>query len=192
MQDSDRKCAGSVATSLAHTKCTKHHSLTKNTQKHVSNVSVWSVLNERIWAKTTNVTNMSHKSGGFLSSAIRRHVMCVLIGQWVWKCCGDANVTRCCPLSHVTSVIDAEWFWKQCVGVQGGGKKRGGEKEGKCENKEKINECSECRVLKSVPAFSLLLTQVAGELVLCLCVRGYRIRWPSTQRHDDYRKLTPA
>lgn len=150
---------GSVATSLAHTKCTKHYSLTTNTQKHVSNVCVWSVLNERIWAKTTNVTNMSHKSGGFLSSAIRRHVMCVFVGQWVWKCCGDANVTRCCPLSHVTSVIDAEWFWKQCVGVQGGGKRRGGEKEGKCGNKEKINECSECRVLKSVPAFSLLLTQ---------------------------------
>lgn len=65
--------------------------------------------------------------------------------------------------------------------------KRGGEKEGKCENKGKINECSVCRMSKSVPAFSLLLTvtpghlkkgrgQVASELVLCLCVRGYRIR----------------
>lgn len=42
----------------------------------------------------------------------------------VWKCCGDANVTRCCPLSHVTSVIDAEWFWKWREG-----KKECGERE---------------------------------------------------------------
>lgn len=49
----------------------------------------------------------------------------------VWKCCGDANVTRCCPLSHVTSVIDAEWFWKWS-GVrrtrEGTGRRYGGEK----------------------------------------------------------------
>lgn len=38
------------------------------------------------------------------------HVTCVPGGHCVWKCCGDANVTRCCPLSHVTSVMDAEWF----------------------------------------------------------------------------------
>lgn len=39
----------------------------------------------------------------------------------VWRCCGDANVTRCCPLSHVTSVMDAEWFWSGGGGGEGGG-----------------------------------------------------------------------
>lgn len=36
----------------------------------------------------------------------------------VWRCCGDANVTRCCPLSHVTSVMDVEWFWSGGGGVK--------------------------------------------------------------------------
>lgn len=57
--------------------------------------------------------------GGGALSGIRRHVA-MRPRHCVWKCCGDANVTRCCPLSHVTSVIDAEWFW---------GKKNGGREE---------------------------------------------------------------
>lgn len=39
----------------------------------------------------------------------------------VWRCCGDANVTRCCPLSHVTSVMDVEWFWSGGVKEREGG-----------------------------------------------------------------------
>lgn len=48
----------------------------------------------------------------------------------VWKCCGDANVTRCCPLSHVTSVIDAEWFWKWREGRRECGEREREQEEG--------------------------------------------------------------
>lgn len=99
-----------------------HHSLLQNvqnifvhlqTQKHVSNVPVWICAQRETFE--TFVTE-SEKSGVFLLSGIRSHVTCVLGGHGVWKCCGDANVTRCCPLSHVTSVMDAEWFWGGCGG----------------------------------------------------------------------------
>jgi hypothetical protein len=58
--------------------------------------------------------------------------------HWVWKCCGDANVTRCWPLSHVTSVIDAEWFWRS-----GGG----GASDGVGEREEVYNWKRKIRVM---------------------------------------------
>lgn len=89
----------------------------------------------------------------------------------VWKCCGDANVTRCCPLSHVTSVIDAEWFWKWMLeGVWGGEKGTGVEKDKERNevdgNRKRGNEKEEeitCQLVPRVLCVKFLCIWLGGK-----------------------------